>query len=48
VVCVAAAGIAAVLSWRWWWVRIATGAAALCLLAWTVSEANGGHDTIVG
>jgi competence protein ComEC len=47
-VCVAAAGIAAVLSWRWRGVRIATGAAALCLLAWTVSGLSGGHDTIVG
>jgi competence protein ComEC len=48
VACVAAAGIAAVLSWRWRSVRIATGAAALCLLAWTVSGLSGGHDTIVG
>lgn len=48
VVCVAAAGIAAVLSWRWRAVRIATGAAALCLLAWTVSGLSGGHDTTVG
>jgi len=47
VVCVAAAGVAAVLSWRWRWVRIATGAAAMCLLAWTVSGLSGGHDTIV-
>jgi competence protein ComEC len=48
VVCVAAAGIAAVVSWRWRWVRVATGAVAICLLAWTVSGVSGGHDTIVG
>jgi competence protein ComEC len=48
VVCVAAAGVAAVVSWRWRWVRVATAAAALCLLAWTVSGLSGGHDTIVG
>jgi competence protein ComEC len=48
VVCVAAAGIAAVVSWRWRWVRVATGAVAMCLLAWTVSGVSGGHDTIVG
>ena len=48
VVCVAAAGVVAVLSWRWRWVRIATGAAAMCLLAWTVSGLSGSHDTIVG
>lgn len=48
VVCVAAAGLAAVVAWRWRWVRIATGAAAICLLAWTVSGLSGGHDTIVG
>ena len=41
VVCVAAAGIAAVVSWRWRWARMAAGAAALCLLAWTVSGAVG-------
>ncbi|MDT5018479.1 MAG: competence protein ComEC, partial [Mycobacterium sp.] len=41
VACVAAGGIAAVLSWRWRWVRVATGMAALCLLAWTVSVAVG-------
>jgi competence protein ComEC len=44
---VAAAGVAAVVSWRWRWVRFITGAAALCLLAWTVSRLSGGHDTIV-
>ncbi len=48
VVCVGAGGVAAVLSWRWRWVRITTGAAAMCLLAWTVSGLSGGHDTIVG
>lgn len=47
VVCVGAAGIAAVLSWRWRWVRVTTGTAAVCLLAWTVSGLSGGHDTIV-
>jgi competence protein ComEC len=47
VVCVAAAGVAAVVSWRWRWVRITTAAAAMCLLAWTVSGLSGGHDTIV-
>ena len=40
--------IAAVLAWRWRWVRIAAGAVAVCLLAWTVSGLSGGHDTIVG
>jgi competence protein ComEC len=48
VVCVAAVGIAAVVSWRWRWVRITTGAAAMCLLAWTMSGLSGSHDTIVG
>jgi competence protein ComEC len=48
VVCVAAVGVVAVLAWRWRWVRIATGCAALCLLAWTVSGLSAGHDTIVG
>jgi competence protein ComEC len=38
VVAVAAAGVTAVVSWRWRWVRIALGGAALCLLAWTVSD----------
>ena len=47
VACVTAAGVAAVLSWRWRWVRITTGAAAMCLLAWTVSGLSAGHDTIV-
>lgn len=41
VVCVAAAGVAAVVSWRWRWVRIAAGVAAVCLLAWTVSATVG-------
>jgi competence protein ComEC len=48
VVTVAAAGVTAVVSWRWRWVRIATGGAAICLLAWTVSGLSAGHDTIVG
>ena len=48
VVCVAVGGIAAVLAWRWRWVRIAAGAVAVCLLAWTVSGLSDGHDTIVG
>jgi competence protein ComEC len=48
VVCVAVAGIAAVVLWRWRWVRIATGVIAACLLAWTVSGLSAGHDTIVG
>ena len=39
---VAAAGVAAVVSWRWRWVRIGTAAAAMCLLAWTVSGLSGG------
>jgi competence protein ComEC len=46
--CVATVGIAAVVLWRWRWVRIATGVAATCLLAWTVSGMSGGHGTIVG
>jgi competence protein ComEC len=41
VACIAVAGIAAVLAWRWRLVRVATGAVAVCLLAWTVSEAVG-------
>jgi competence protein ComEC len=48
VLTVAAGGLAAVVSWRWRWVRIATWAAAVCLLAWTVSGLSGTHDTIVG
>ena len=48
VVCVAAAGIAAVVCWRWRWVRVGAGVAAICLLAWTVSALSGGHDTIGG
>ena len=44
----AAAGLAAVVSWRWRWVLVATGAAAVCLLAWTAAGLSGGHDTIVG
>jgi competence protein ComEC len=45
---VGAAGIGAVVAWRWRWFRIGTGAAAVCLLAWTVSGLSAGHDTIVG
>jgi competence protein ComEC len=41
VLCIAVAGIAAVLAWRWRWVRVATGAVPVCLLAWMVSEAVG-------
>jgi competence protein ComEC len=48
VVCVAAAGIAAVVCWRWRWVRVGAGVAAACLLAWTVSGLSAGHDTIGG
>ena len=48
VMCVAAAGIAAVVSWRWRWVRVATGAVAMWLLAWTVSGLSRGRDTIGG
>jgi competence protein ComEC len=48
VVCVAAAGIAAVVCWRWRSVRVGAGVAATCLLAWTVSGLSGGHDTIGG
>jgi competence protein ComEC len=47
VVCVAALGVLGVLAWRRRWVRIGTGCAALCLLAWTVSGLSAGHDTIV-
>jgi competence protein ComEC len=47
VITVAAAGGAAVVAWRWRWVRIGTGCAAVVLLAWTVSGLSGGHDTIV-
>ena len=35
-VAIAAAGVAAVVSWRWRWVRIGTCGAVVCLLAWTV------------
>jgi len=48
VVCVAAAGIAAVVCWRWRWVRVGAGVAGVCLLAWTVSGLSAGHDTIGG
>ncbi|MCT7660409.1 ComEC/Rec2 family competence protein [Mycobacterium deserti] len=45
---IAAAGIGAVMSWRWHWFRVAACATTLCLLAWTVSGLSGGHDTIGG
>jgi competence protein ComEC len=48
VVAVAAAGVTAVVSWRWRWVRIGTCGAVMCLLAWTVAGLSGGHETIVG
>jgi competence protein ComEC len=48
VVTVAAAGVTAVVSWRWRWVRVGTCCAATLLLAWTVSGLSGFHDTIVG
>jgi len=41
VACVGAAGIAAVVLWRWRWVRVTVGVATVCLLAWTVSGAVG-------
>jgi competence protein ComEC len=47
VTAVAAAGVAAVVLWRWRWMRIGTAGAALCLLAWTVSGLSGSHDNIV-
>jgi competence protein ComEC len=47
VVCVAVASVAAVVAWRWRAVRVGTGLAAMCLLAWTLSALSGGHDTIV-
>jgi competence protein ComEC len=43
---VAAAGVAAVVAWRWRWVRLGTAGVVVCLLAWTVSGLSGGHDTI--
>lgn len=45
---VAVAGVAVVLAWRWRWVRLGTWAAAVCLLAWTVSGLSGWRDTIGG
>lgn len=39
---VGAAGLAAVLLWRWRWFRFAAGAAALCGVAWSVSGVVGG------
>ncbi|KUI34561.1 competence protein [Mycobacterium sp. IS-1590] len=44
----AALGAAVVLAWRFRFVRIAAGAAAVCLLSWTVSGLSAGRDTIVG
>lgn len=44
----AGVGVAVVLAWRFRFVRIAAGAAAVCLLAWTVSGLSAGRDTIVG
>ena len=48
VVTVAAAGLAAVVLWRWRWPRIGVCVAIVFGLAWTVSGLSGGHDTIVG
>jgi competence protein ComEC len=47
VITVAAAGLAAVVLWRWRWTRIAVCMAIVLGLAWTVSGLSGGHDTIV-
>jgi competence protein ComEC len=47
VITVAAAGVAAVMLWRWRWVRLGTCGAVVCLLAWTVAGLSGAHDTIV-
>jgi competence protein ComEC len=47
-VTIAAAGIAAVVLWRWRWTRIGVCVAIVLGLAWTVSGLSGGHDTIVG
>ncbi|GAT07260.1 ComEC/Rec2-like protein [Mycolicibacterium novocastrense] len=44
----AAVGAAVVLAWRFRLVRLAAGAAAVCLLAWTVSGVSAGRDTIGG
>ncbi|OBB71944.1 ComEC/Rec2 family competence protein [Mycobacterium sp. 852014-52144_SCH5372336] len=44
----AGVGVAVVLAWRFRFVRIAAGAATMCLLAWTVSGLSAGRDTIVG
>lgn len=41
---VAVGGIALVVLWRWRWSRIAAGAAALCLVAWSLS----GHAALGG
>ena len=48
VLTVAGVGAVAVMAWRWRWVRLVAGAAAVCLLAWTVSGLSGGRDTIGG
>jgi competence protein ComEC len=41
---VAVSGVALVVLWRWRWVRMAAGAAALCLVAWSLS----GHAALGG
>lgn len=47
-VTVAAAGLAAVVLWRWRWTRIGVYVAVVLGLAWTMSGLSAGHDTIVG
>lgn len=47
VIAVAASGIGAVAAWRWRWIRVATCAGVVCLLAWTIAGMSGGHGTIV-
>jgi competence protein ComEC len=44
VLCVSAAGVAAVVLWRWRWGRIVLGACLVCVVAWT----SAGRDTIFG
>ncbi|MGH3675858.1 MAG: ComEC/Rec2 family competence protein [Mycobacterium sp.] len=43
---VAGAGLAAVMLWRWRWVRLGLCGVAVCLLGWTVSGLSASHDTI--